>query len=94
VIVRVLGEGQWRVADEHVDLLNGLDAALESAVSGGDESAYRRALDELLAKVRAVGERLPDEELVESDAILPPADADVTEVAAMLAESAEGLIPG
>ena len=94
MIVRVLGEGQWQVADEHVDLLNGLDAALESAVSGGDESAYRAALDELLAKVRTVGERLPDDELVESDAILPPADAELTEVAAMLAESSEGLIPG
>ena len=94
MIVRVLGEGQWQVADDHVDLLNGLDAALEQAVSGGDEAAYRRALDDLLAKVRAVGERLPDDELVESDAILPPADAELAETAAMLAESAEGLIPG
>ena len=94
MIVRVLGEGQWRVADEHLDLLNGLDAALERAVSGGDEPAYRSALAELLAKVRGVGEPVADDELVESDAILPPADAELAEVAAMLEGSTEGLIPG
>ena len=94
MIVRVLGEGQFRVDDEHADLLNALDSGLEQAVSGGDEDTFRAALTDLLAKVRAVGEPLPDEELVESDAILPPADADLDEVRAMLADTAEGLIPG
>jgi hypothetical protein len=94
VIVRVLGEGQWSVPDEHVDLLNGLDSGLEQAVGSDDEAGFRHALDELLAKVRAVGERVPDEELVESDAILPPADADLDEVRRMLSDSDEGLIPG
>ena len=38
MIVRILGEGQWDVADEEVTALNELDAAVESAVDGGDRT--------------------------------------------------------
>ena len=94
MIVRILGEGQLRVDDAHTDLLNGLDSGLERAVGAGDEEAYRAALAELLAQVRAVGEPLPDDELVESDALLPSEDSTLEEVREMLADTAEGLIPG
>jgi hypothetical protein len=94
VIVRILGEGQFTVADSHADLLNGLDSGLERAVESGDEASFRSALAELLAKVRAVGERLPDDALLPSDAVLPDETSSLDEVRAMLSESAEGLIPG
>ena len=82
MIVRVLGEGQYVVDDAHLDLLNGLDSGLERAVESGDEQAFRATLADLLAQVRAVGERLPDE------------SSTLDEVRALLAESDEGLIPG
>ena len=94
MIVRILGEGQRRVDDAHADLLNGLDSGLERAVEAGDEAAFRAALTDLLAQVRAVGEPLADDELVESDALLPSDDATLDEVRAMLSDTAEGLIPG
>ena len=46
----------------------------------------------MLAKVRSDGEELADEELVESDVILPSSDATVEDVRAML--KSDGLIPG
>jgi len=94
VIVRILGEGQRRVDDAHADLLNGLDSGLERAVEAGDETSFRSALTDLLAQVRTLGEPLPDDELVESDALLPAEDATLQEVREMLSDAAEGLIPG
>ena len=94
MIVRILGEGQRRVDDAHADLLNGLDSGLERAVEAGDETSFRSALTDLLAQVRTLGEPLPDDELVESDALLPAEDATLQEVREMLSDAAEGLIPG
>lgn len=94
MIVRVMGEGQFEVDDTHADLLNSLDSGLERAVESGDESGFRSALSDLLAQVRAVGERLPDDSLEPSDALLPAEDSTLDEVRELLSESSEGLIPG
>ncbi len=40
VIIRILGEGQYDVADHALDRLNELDTALEAAVEAGDEAAF------------------------------------------------------
>jgi hypothetical protein len=94
VIVRILSEGQYAVDDAHADLLNGLDSGLERAVEAGDEAGFRSALTALLAQVRTVGERLPDDSLEPSDAVVPDETSSLEEVRAMLADTAEGLIPG
>jgi hypothetical protein len=92
VIVRILGEGQFDVADDVVDRLNELDAAVESAVEAGDEAAFAPALTALLDGVRSVGTAHPADSLDESDLILPPADATIDQVREMLND--DGLIPG
>ena len=94
MIVRIMGEGQYVVDDAHADLLNGLDSGLERAVESGDEAAFRSALADLLAQVRAVGERLPDDALEPSDAVLPDESSTLDEVRALLSGVDEGLIPG
>ena len=92
MIVRILGEGQWDVSDEQLAVLNELDAAVESAVDGGDGETFSQSLDALLNAVRTSGSPLPDESLEDSDLILPPADATLEEVRELLTD--EGLIPG
>ena len=94
MIVRILSEGQYAVDDAHADLLNGLDSGLERAVEAGDEAGFRSALTDLLAQVRTVGERLPDESLEPSDAVVPDETSSLEEVRALLADTSEGLIPG
>jgi hypothetical protein len=94
VIVRIMGEGQYDVDGAHTDVLNALDAGLEQAVQSGDDARFTAALADLLAKVRTVGERMPDDTLTPSDAVLPPDGAHVDEVRELLSGSAEGLIPG
>jgi hypothetical protein len=89
-----MGEGQFSVDDAHADLLNGLDSGLERAVESGDEDAFRVALTDLLSQVRALGERLPDDSLEASDALLPSEDSTLEDVRTLLSGSVEGLIPG
>jgi hypothetical protein len=92
MIVRILGEGQWQVDDEHLPELDVLDGWLEQAVEADDETAFAHALTALLHSVREVGARLPAERIVPSDLILPEADTTMDRVRDML--SGDGLIPG
>jgi hypothetical protein len=91
MIVRILGEGQWEVGDDILEALNVLDAALEKALESGDEAAFRSGMTGLLDGVRQQGTRLEDDSLEESDFILPPADATIDEVRALMTD--EGLVP-
>jgi PspAA-like protein len=92
MIVRILGEGQFEVADAELDRLNELDAAVEAEIDAGNEESFKARLTELLDGVRDVGAPLADDTLEDSDLILPPADATLEEVREMLSD--EGLIPG
>ncbi|WP_030576670.1 PspA-associated protein PspAA [Streptomyces anulatus] len=92
MIMRILGEGQYEIADTHIDRLNELDAALQSAADAGDETAFTAALSALLDAVRSLGTPLPDETITPSDLVLPDADTSLTQVRELLSD--EGLIPG
>ncbi|GAB2752971.1 hypothetical protein GCM10027020_01170 [Nocardioides salsibiostraticola] len=92
MIVRILGEGQYDVADAALDRLNTLDSAVEAAVEANDETSFAAALTELLEGVRTVGVAHPLDSLDESDLILPPSDATLDEVRELLQD--DGLIPG
>ncbi|MGA8845686.1 MAG: hypothetical protein WB471_03635 [Nocardioides sp.] len=95
MIIRVLGEGQYDVADHALERLNELDAAVEAAVESDDEAAFTRSLAALLDGVRTAGVAHALDSLDESDLILPPSDATIAEVRELLSgEAGEGLIPG
>ena len=91
MIVRVLGEGQWRVDDGLRATLQELDDDVARALDAGDEAALRTSLAALADAVRSHGERLPAEDLSPSDAIVPPADLSLAEAREMM--SNEGFIP-
>jgi hypothetical protein len=92
MIIRILGEGQWDVSDGQIDDLNSSDAQVESAVNAGNESALRDALTSLLEQVRSTGRAVPDAAIVNSDLVLPFADASLEDVRDLLND--DGLIPG
>jgi hypothetical protein len=91
VIVRIMGEGQLRLDTDRLDDLNRLDDELGEAIDSGDDVRFRSALTALLDAVRGAGTPVPDEELVDSDLVLPYAEAHVDEVREMLTD--DGLIP-
>ncbi|MEU9103038.1 hypothetical protein AB0D54_01490 [Streptomyces xanthophaeus] len=92
MIVRIMGEGQVELGDEHLAELNKLDDELLAEMEGGDEEGFRRTLGALLEAVRRLGEPLPDEALEPSELILPAPEATLDEVKQMLKD--DGLIPG
>lgn len=92
MIMRILGEGQYEIAASHLDKLNELDGALQSAAASGDEQGFATGLRALLDAVRSLGTPLPVDMLAPSDLILPGEDTSLHEVQELLA--GEGLIPG
>ena len=93
MIVRILNEGQWKLSDDAMRELNSLDDAVESAVSSGNQDELAAALHTLLEQVRSSGTPVADEELLDSDLILPGVDATLEEVEELLSGSDEGLVP-
>jgi hypothetical protein len=93
MIVRIMGEGQVKLADSHFAELNTLDDELLTEMESGDEAGFRRTFTTLLSAVREFGEPLPDDALEPSELILPSPDATLEEVREMLGDSG-GLIPG
>ena len=91
MIVRLLGEGQWRVDDAVAARLNELDEEVAKAVEANDEAGLWRGLQALAETVRSSGERLADDDLTPSDAIIPPEDLSLEEAHELL--EGEGLIP-
>ncbi|WP_406387489.1 PspA-associated protein PspAA [Streptomyces sp. NBC_00887] len=92
MITRIMGEGQWRLADAHFPELNKLDDELLAELESGNEDGFRRTLVALLDAVRRLGVPLPDDFLEPSELILPCLDASMDSVKGMLND--DGLIPG
>ncbi|MBW5485424.1 PspA-associated protein PspAA [Streptomyces bambusae] len=92
MIVRIMGEGQVKLADEHFVELNALDDELLDEMESGDEEGFRRTLGALLDAVRRLGTPLPDDALEPSELILPAPDSSLEEVREML--TGDGLLPG
>jgi hypothetical protein len=91
MIVRLMGEGQYRIGDELRSELDELDTRALGALEAGDESALDDLLDEMWQLVRERGERLPDDDLSSSDLIIPPSDLTLEETRLLFSE--EGLVP-
>jgi hypothetical protein len=91
VIIRLMGEGQYRLPDDAVERLNELDDQAHAAVEANDEAKLDGLLDDMWEVVRSRGERLDDEDLSPSDAVIPPSDMTLEETKRLL--SPEGLIP-
>ncbi|MFI2611109.1 hypothetical protein [Kitasatospora sp. NPDC018619] len=94
MIMRVMGEGQYEVGESHLNLLNGLDAELVTAVESGDETLFRQAYGKLIDAVKQYGTPVPLDSLEPSELILPSADATIDEVRELLMADGEGVIPG
>ena len=94
MIVRIATEGQYHLPDEDAQRLNELDnqtvEAVE-AVEAGDDDRFAQLFEEMLELVRRDGTPVGDDELEESDVILPPPDTTLEEAAHEF--TGDGLIP-
>ncbi len=91
MIVRVSGEGQFKLPDEDAERLNELDNRAVSAVEQGDETGFKELWSQMLELVSSDGNAVSEDELVESDVIMPPRDISFEEARGEF--TGEGLIP-
>jgi hypothetical protein len=91
VIVRIATEDQYRLPDADAERLNELDNQAVAAVEAEDEDRFHEVFEQMLDLVRRDGQKLGEDELEESDVILPPPDLSFSE--AHLEFSGDGLIP-
>jgi hypothetical protein len=91
VIARIATESQYRLPEDAAEELNELDNQVVAAVEAGDEDRFHELFEQMLDLVRRAGRPLDEDELEESDVILPPPDTSFVEAAAEF--TGEGLIP-
>ncbi len=92
MIIRISGEGQYRLDADAARHLNEIDNELVRLVAGGDEAAFYSRFRELIEWVRRRGERVSADEIVASDVIIPPPDITFEEARKVF--RGEGLVPG
>lgn len=86
MIVRILGDGQYRLDDGEAKELDARDNILDGDLARHDPLRFRDDVRELIAWVRSVGDRVGEDEFLPSDAVLPGEDMSLEEVIALLEE--------
>ena len=92
MIIRILGIGQFKLDDRHIDILNKIDNQIVEHVSKGREKEFRADLAKIISMIQEKGEAIAPAEIISSDIIVPPADMTLEEARQVF--SGEGLIKG
>lgn len=91
MIVRLMNEGQYRIDDGVRDRLNEIDERAVQALEDSNEEELDMLLGRMWDLVQTDGERVPDNELMPSDLVIPPADLTLEETRKLFSD--DGLIP-
>ena len=92
MIVRILGEGQFRLDDSQIGKVNKIDNQIVEHVQKSNKAEYRRDLKKLISTVKELGEPVDPVEILPSDIIIPPEDLSLEEARKVFCE--DGLIKG
>ncbi|AKB54761.1 MULTISPECIES: PspA-associated protein PspAA [Methanosarcina] len=79
MIIRIMGEGQYRAPEALCDELNQIDNRIVVLVEEGKVEEFRSELARLISKIKEKGEPIEAEELLKSDIIVPPEDLSLEE---------------
>ncbi|AKB20061.1 MULTISPECIES: hypothetical protein [unclassified Methanosarcina] len=74
MIIRIMGEGQYRAPEALCDELNKIDNKIVALVAEGKAEGFRKELVKLISDIKEKAEALGAEEILESDIIVPPED--------------------
>jgi hypothetical protein len=91
MIVRIMGEGQFKVNSAILDRLNELDNKIVEEVGKDNEKRMGELLREMISIVKRAATPLDPEEILESQVIIPPEDLSLKEAKKIF--TGEGIIP-
>lgn len=92
MIIRILGIGQFKLDDRHIESLNKIDNQIVEHVSKGREKEFRADLVRIISMIQEMGAPIDPAEIISSDIIIPPADMTLEEAKQVF--SGDGLIKG
>lgn len=90
MIIRILGDGQYRVDSCLLDDLNRIDNKIVEHVGKGDQKKFKKDLGQMISTIKEKGEPLDPVEILPSDIIVPPEDLTLEEARRVF--SGHGLI--
>ena len=90
MIIRIMGDGQYRADSCLLDDLNTIDNKIVEHVSKGDHKKFRKDLSQMISTIKEKGEPLDPVEILPSDLIVPPEDMTLEEARRVF--SGHGLI--
>lgn len=92
MIIRILGEGQYRLDDSLVERINKIDNQIVGHVSRGEKAEYSRDLANLISTIKELAKPVDPVAILPSDIIIPPSDLSFEEAKKVFCD--EGLIKG
>ena len=85
IVVRVQGEGQFRLAGSHKGELDSYDQKVVNAIEAGQPAALKQSVHDVIAFVRSHGVAVPDTENAASQVVLPSEDLTLDEAKKIMA---------
>ena len=79
MIVRIMGEGQYKLSSSVLDELNIIDNRIVDYIAAENEKDFTKELVRLIEAVKEKGEPLDPDQIIESDIIVPPEDLTLEE---------------
>ncbi|MGI5991669.1 MAG: PspA-associated protein PspAA [Methanosarcina sp.] len=83
MIIRIMGEGQYRAPEALCNTLNQIDNRIVELVEEGKTEEFRDELAKMISEIKEKGEPVEAEEILESDIIVPPGDLSLEEAKAV-----------
>ena len=84
MIIRIMGEGQYRAPEALCDELNKIDNRIVALVTEGKKEEFRTELVRLISEIKKKGEAIGTNEIIKSDIIVPPEDLSLEEAREIL----------
>jgi len=79
MIIRLMGYGQYQLEERYLADLNRIDNQLVAIVQNNDHENFQKTYPELIQYVQKHATPLPEDEIHESDIIIPPDDLTLEE---------------
>ena len=83
MIIRIMGEGQYRAPETLCDKLNQIDNRIVDLVTEEKADEFRKELAKLISEIKEKGEVVEAKEILKSDIIVPPEDLSFEEAKAI-----------
>jgi phage shock protein A len=85
IVVRVQGEGQFRLASSYKGNLDGYDQKVVDAIEAGEPAALKQSVHDVIAFVKSHGVAVADTENAASQVVLPSEDLTLDEAKKIMA---------